>query len=167
MRVPDVIQEDLDVLFVGVNPGIRSGQTRHHYAHPSGRFWKALYDSGFTSRLLAPEEELLLLDYGIGVTNLVHRPTASASDLSAAELRRGATALRRKACRFRPAWAAILGIGAYRIGFQRPDAWVGSQEQTLCATRLWVLPGPTGRNAHFTQPRLVEEFVRLRQAIRR
>ena len=164
--VPDVVAHHLEVLFVGVNPGIRSGETHHHFAHPSSRLWTALYESGFTPQLFTSAGERALLDYGIGLTNLVDRPTHAADELTADELRRGGAQLRRKACRYRPAWVAILGVVAYRIAFEEPDAAVGAQHRTLCSSRLWVLPGPTGRNAHFPLPKLIEEFRHLRRQVR-
>lgn len=159
--VPDVIAPGLQVLFVGVNPGIRSGETHHHFAHPSSRLWTALYKSRFTPHVVRPDGERVLLEYGIGLTNLVDRPTGTAGELMSEELRRGGTQLRRKACRYRPDWVAILGVVAYRIAFDEPDAVVGLQRRTLCSSRVWVLPGPTGRNAHFPLPKLIEEFRRL------
>jgi double-stranded uracil-DNA glycosylase len=164
--VPDVVGPRLRVLFVGVNPGIRSGETHHHFAHPSSRLWTALYASGFTSQLLRPGGERALLDYDLGLTNLVDRPTRAADELTVAELRKGGAQLRLKACRYRPEWVAILGVVAYRIAFEEPDATVGAQRRTLCSSRLWVLPGPTGRNAHFPLPKLIEEFRRLRRRVR-
>lgn len=162
--VPDVIRRGLRFLFVGVNPGLRSGAARHHFAHPSSRFWRALHLGGFTPRLLLAEEEAELLCWGVGLTNLVHRPTATAGELTDRELRAGAQELARKVCRYRPEWVAILGVGAYRIAFRKRAATVGRQPELICGSSVWVLPGPTGRNAHFPIPLLVEEFRRFRQA---
>lgn len=148
VTVPDVVSKDLRVLFVGVNPGIRSGKTRHHFAHPSSRLWKALYDAGFTPGVVRPTEEEKLLEYRLGLTNLVDRPTPRADQLEAAELRGGARELERKTCAYHPHWVAVLGVIAYRVGFGEPQAVVGPQQRMLCSSRLWVLPGPTGRNAH-------------------
>lgn len=164
MIVPDVIDRDLRVLFVGVNPGVRSGETRHHFAHPSGRLWKALQAAGFTPDVLSPADEEKLLEHGLGLTNLVDRPTPSADLLRVEELRSGARDVERKACLYRPKWVAILGVVAYRLAFEDPDAVVGPQRRKLCSSGLWVLPGPTGRNAHYPLPRLIEEFKRLRTA---
>lgn len=164
MNVPDVISHDLRVLFVGVNPGIRSGETRHHFAHPSGRLWKALQSAGFTPEVLQPADEEKLVKYGLGLTNLVDRPTSSADQLRVDELRAGASQLQRKASHYRPRWVAVLGVVAYRLAFDEPTAVVGRQQRMLCASRLWVLPGPTGRNAHYPLPQLIEEFKRLRIA---
>lgn len=165
MIVPDVIGPDLRVLFVGVNPGVRSGETRHHFAHPSGRLWKALHAAGFTSEVLNPADEEKLIEYHLGLTNLVDRPTPSANLLRAEELRAGAGEVRRKACLYKPKWVAILGVMAYRLAFDEPDAVVGPQARKLCCSRLWVLPGPTGRNAHYPLPQLIEEFKLLRGAV--
>ena len=165
VTVPDVIAHDLRVLFVGVNPGIRSGETRHHFAHPSGRLWKALRDAGFTPEVLNPADEEKLLEYRLGLTNLVDRPTPSADLLRVDELWAGAREVERKACLYRPRWLAILGVVAYRLAFDEPRAVVGRQEQKLCSSRIWVLPGPTGRNAHYPLPQLIAEFRRLRAAV--
>ena len=167
MIVPDVIFPDLQILFVGVNPGIRSGETHHHFAHPSSRLWTALHESGFTPQLVLAAQERALLAYGLGLTNLVDRPTRAADELTADELRQGARRLRRKACRYRPLWVAVLGVVAYRIAFDEPVARIGPQSRTLCSSRLWVLPGPTGRNAHYPLPQLIEEFRHLRGAVQR
>lgn len=162
--VPDVIHQGLRFLFVGVNPGLQSGTARHHFAHPSSRFWKALHLGGFTPRLLLAEEEAELLSWGAGLTNLVHRPTATAGELTDHELQVGARELTRKVYRYRPDWVAILGVGAYRTAFRKSLATVGRQPEFICGSSVWVLPGPTGRNAHFPIPLLVEEFRRFRQA---
>lgn len=156
----------LQVLFVGVNPGIRSGETHHHFAHASSRLWMALYESGFTPHVVQPAGERALLRSGIGLTNLVDRPTRAADELTVDELRNGAATLRHKVCRYRPEWVAILGVVAYRIAFAEPDATVGRQTLKLCSSRVWVLPGPTGRNAHFPLPRLIREFNRLHRHVR-
>lgn len=164
--VPDVIGEELNVLFVGVNPGLRSAAVRHHFAHPSSRFWKAVHLGGFTPRVLLAEEEAELLQWGVGLTNLVHRPTATARELSDHELQAGALELTRKVRWYRPEWVATLGLVAYRVAFSQQAAGLGRQPGLICGSRIWVLPGPTGRNAHYPIPRLVEEFRRFRQAAR-
>src|SRR5438445_7313198 len=115
--VPDVIGQDLNVLFVGVNPGPRSAAVRHHFAHPSSRFWKALHLGGFTPRVLLAEEEAQLLQWGVGLTNLVHRPTATARELADHELQAGALELTRKVRRYRPEWIATLAGLACRRRF--------------------------------------------------
>lgn len=161
MIVPDVIAWRLRVLFVGVNPGLRSGLAAHHFAHPSGRLWKALQAAGFTPMVLKPSEEARLLEYGLGIANLVDRPTRTAGELRPGELREGGRRLARLSCEYRPRWVAILGVVAYRLAFDDPHAVVGPQERRLCESRVWVLPGPTGRNAHYPLPKLVQEFKRF------
>lgn len=108
--VPDVIRADLDVLFCGINPGVRSGELRRHFARPGNRFWKVLHGAGFTDRLLDPSEQEALLDYGVGITNLVERTSRAASDLSPGELRQGAVSLASKVARLRPRFVAVLGV---------------------------------------------------------
>ncbi|HEX2609574.1 MAG TPA: G/U mismatch-specific DNA glycosylase, partial [Gemmatimonadales bacterium] len=139
-RVPDLIEPNLEVLFCGINPGLYSGATGHHFARPGNRFWPALHRSGFTPTLLSPWEEQSLLKLGIGITNLVARATAAASDLTDAELRAGRRRLERKVRRYTPRWVAVVGIGAYRTAFDRPRAVIGPQPERLHRSRLWVLP---------------------------
>ena len=166
--IPDVVAPGLSVLFSGINPGLWSAATGHHFARPGNRFWPTLHRSGFTARRLAPEEQWMLLDVGLGITNVASRATARADELTRQELLQGAKILREKVARFRPAWLAVVGIGAYRTGFGRPDAVVGPQDETqddtLGETRVWVLPNPSGLNAHWPAPALAAEFGRLREA---
>lgn len=164
--IRDVIADDLDVLFCGINPGLYSGATGHHFARPGNRFWPALHRSGFTPRLLHPSEERELLSLGLGITNIVARTTARADELTEDELRRGGAALKRKIRRRRPRWFAVLGLTAYRIGFGRRDAGVGPQDATVGDTRIWLLPNPSGLNAHYQLDALAEEFARLAEAAR-
>jgi TDG/mug DNA glycosylase family protein len=165
--VPDVAAPRLDVLFCGINPGLYSGAVGHHFARPGNRFWKALHGSGFTPILLGPFDEHELLPLALGITNLVERATAGATDLDPAELRAGADRLRRKVRRLEPRFLAVLGVGAFRTAFAEPDAVVGPQELRLGAARVWVLPNPSGLNAHYQLPGLTAEFERLRTAVRR
>jgi double-stranded uracil-DNA glycosylase len=160
-RVPDVIAPGLDVLFCGINPGLYSGATGHHFARPGNRFWPALHRAGFTDRQLEPFEERALLDHGLGVTNLVARATARADELTPDELHRGARRLARKVVEQEPRFLAVLGLSAYRDGFGRRDAAIGPQQQMIGTTRLWVLPNPSGLNAHYQLPALAAEFGRL------
>jgi TDG/mug DNA glycosylase family protein len=162
--IPDVLGPDLDVVFVGINPGLWSGAVGHHFARPGNRFWKALYGSGFIDRLLSPFEDASLLDWSLGVTNLVARTTARADELSADEIRRGARELEERLAPLRPRFVAVLGIGAYRTGFGRPDAAVGPQDEELGGARLWVLPNPSGLNAHHQLDDLAARFRALRAA---
>jgi double-stranded uracil-DNA glycosylase len=160
--VPDVIAPGLDVVFCGINPGLYSGAVGHHFARPGNRFWRALHASGFTNRVLSPFEEVELLNFGLGITNLVARATSTADRLTRAELARGGAALPAKLNRYRPRWVAFLGITAYRAAFDRKDAVVGDQQETLGASRVWLLPNPSGLNAHYQVPDLAREFGRLR-----
>jgi double-stranded uracil-DNA glycosylase len=162
--IPDVLGPDLDVVFVGINPGLWSGAVGHHFARPGNRFWKALYASGFTDRLLSPFEDASLLDANLGVTNLVARTTGRADELSADEIRRGARELEERLAPLRPRFVAVLGIGAYRTGFGRPHAALGPQEQDLGGSRVWVLPNPSGLNAHHQLDDLTDRFRALRGA---
>jgi len=164
-KVPDVIGPDLRVLFCGINPGRWSGAVGHHFAHPGNRFWKALHLAGFTDEVVSPREERSLLACGVGVTNLVARTTAAAADLNPEELRRGMAVLERKVRRFRPRVVAVLGLGAYRTAFGHPGAGVGCQPERLGPAALWVLPNPSGLQAHYQLDSLVEQFRRLRTAV--
>ncbi len=163
-RVPDVLAPGLRVVFVGINPGLYSAATGHHFARPGNRFWKALHAGGLTPRVLRPDEERELLALGLGVTNIVARSTAVASELSADELRAGARALERKLRRARPAFAAFLGLGAYRTAFARPRAVAGKQPERIGDTRVWLLPNPSGLNANHQLPDLAAAFAELAKA---
>jgi TDG/mug DNA glycosylase family protein len=160
--IPDVIAAGLRVLFSGINPGLYSAATWQHFARPGNRFWPALHRSGFTPRQFRPDEQEQLLDLGLGITNVVARATARADELSHAELREGGQELAAKVGRLRPGWLAVVGVTAYRTAFGRPRAGVGPQEETLGSSRLWVLPNPSGLNAHWTPDSLAAEFARLR-----
>jgi len=160
--VPDVIAPRLAVLFCGINPGLYSGATGHHFARPGNRFWPALHASGLTDRLLQPWEERVLPDYGLGVTNLVARATAAAAELDRTELQAGRTRLERKVRRYRPVCVAVLGVGAYRAAFGQARADLGRQPEPLGSAVLWVLPNPSGLNASYRLPELASRFAALR-----
>jgi len=162
--VPDVIAPGLRVLFCGINPGLYSGATGHHFARPGNRFWPALHRSGFTPRQLAPWEEAELPALGLGITNLVDRTTAVAAELTPAELRAGGERLAAKVERFRPGWLAVLGVSAFRDAFGFKDGAVGEWAGRIGGARVWLLPNPSGLNAHYQLPRLAAEFARLREA---
>lgn len=149
------------MLFCGINPGLYSAATGHHFARPGNRFWPALHKSGFTPRLLQPSEEKQLLLAGYGLTNLAARATASADELTPAELVAGRKQLARKVRRYRPRMVAFLGMGAYRHAFGDPDANLGPQAQAFEAAAVWVLPSPSGLNANYQMPELVKLFRRL------
>lgn len=161
--IPDVIAANLKVLFCGINPGLYSAATGHHFARPGNRFWPALHQSGFTARQLRPDEQNLLLDFGLGITNIVPRASARADELTPAELRAGAARLTRLAAKFHPRYLAIVGISAYRTAFDRPKATIGEQSDSIADSRLWVLPNPSGLNAHYQLPALVNEFRALKE----
>ncbi|MPZ84376.1 MAG: G/U mismatch-specific DNA glycosylase [Actinophytocola sp.] len=160
--LPDVIAPGLAVLFSGINPGLYSAATGHHFARPGNRFWPALHRSGFTPRQLHPSEQDELTALGLGATNIVARATARADELTPDELRRGAELLAALAERYAPRFVAIVGISAYRTAFTRPKATIGPQDERIGGARLWVLPNPSGLNAHYQLPALAEEFRALR-----
>jgi TDG/mug DNA glycosylase family protein len=160
--IPDVLAGGLRVVFAGINPGLYSAATGHHFARPGNRFWPALHRSGFTPRQFRPDEQDQLLALGLGITNVAPRATARAAELSPAELREGALALQDKVARFRPQWLAVLGVTVYRTAFGSPGAIVGPQAASLGPARVWVLPNPSGLNAHWTPAALAGEFARLR-----
>src|SRR4029450_4242508 len=163
-RLPDVIEPGLKVLFCGINPGLYSAAVGHHFARPGNRFWGALHAAGFTERTFVPSDDKRLLQSGYGLTNLVARATAQANELTGDELVLGRRRLERKVRRYAPRWVAILGIGAYRAAFQRPQATWGPQPERLGRSRLWVLPNPSGLNASHQPVDLARAFRRLRRA---
>jgi len=161
----DVIGPGLRVLFCGINPSLYSAAIGHHFGRPGNRFWPALHRGGFTERLLSPYEDRTLPKRGLGLTNLAGRATAAAEELSDDELIAGRGRLERKVRRHRPAWVAFLGVMAYRTAFGRPLASLGLQDETIGATRLWVLPSPSGLNAHYRLDALGGLFAALRTAV--
>jgi TDG/mug DNA glycosylase family protein len=162
LTIPDVIGPGLRVLFSGINPGLYSAATGHHFARPGNRFWPALYRSGFTDRLLDPAEQELLLDRGLGITNLAARATARADELTAAELAEGAAILTAKLATLRPSWLAVLGVTAFRTAFRQKAAEAGPQA-SIGPTQVWLLPNPSGLNASWPTPRLEQAFRDLRE----
>jgi TDG/mug DNA glycosylase family protein len=163
--VPDVLAPGLKVLFCGINPGLYTAAVGHHFARPGNRFWPALHEGGFTPRVLSPYEERELLPRGYGITNVVPRATASADELSAEEFAAGGRCLLAKVRHYRPRLLAVLGIGAYRSAFGRPRAALGLQPETVGETKLWVLPNPSGLNAHYGARDLGRMFRALREAV--
>jgi len=160
--IPDVVAPGLRVLFAGINPGLYSAATGYHFARPGNRFWPTLYAAGFTDRVLRPEEQRQLLPLGLGITNVVDRATARADELTPAEIRAGARVLAAKVARLAPQWLAVVGITVYRAAFDRPGATTGRQEETLSGAGIWVLPNPSGLNAHESVLSLAEAFRELR-----
>ena len=163
--VPDLIAPRLRVLFCGINPGLYSGAVGCHFARPGNRFWPALYAAGFTERQLSPFEERELLKGGYGITNVVERATAAAAELSASEFVEGGRRLVAKVQRYRPRCLAVLGIGAYRAAFDRPKAQLGRQDVMIGDSVVWVLPNPSGLNAHYQPKDLARVFGELRAAV--
>lgn len=163
--IPDLIAPGIAVLFCGINPSLYSAYTGHHFARPGNRFWPALFGGGFTDRLLSPDQGALLLAQGIGITNLVSRATVAADELSDEELITGGQLLAGKIHIYRPKAAAILGISAFRAAFDLPRSALGPQPDMLPPARIWVLPNPSGLNAHYTPTDLGRIFGEFRQAI--
>jgi double-stranded uracil-DNA glycosylase len=159
--IVDLVGPDLRVLFCGINPGTLSGELGLHFARTGNRFWKLLCAGGFTESVLLPAEQHALPGLGIGITNLVGRATAGASELSATELREGATQLETKVGMLRPRCVAVLGLQAYRTAFLRPKAVIGAQPERLCGAPLWLLPNPSGLQAHYQLPEMSEMFKAL------
>ncbi len=164
-RIPHVLAEDLALVFVGINPGLWSGATGHHFAKPGNRFWPTLHRSGFTDRQLMPHEDVWLPRYGLGVTNMVGRTTARADELTHDEIRTGGRSLARRLRPFRPRAVAIVGLGAFRIAFDRPGAQVGRSDVVVAGAPVWVLPNPSGLNAHYQLDGLAACFAELRVAL--
>jgi TDG/mug DNA glycosylase family protein len=159
-----VLGPQLRVLFCGINPGLYSAATGYHFARPGNRFWPALHAAGFTPRLLHPSEQRLLLQAGCGITNLVARATASAAELAPPEFIAGRRRLARKIRRWRPATVAFLGVGAYRLAFGLHKSSLGAQPARFAGAAVWVLPNPSGLNANYQLPQLVQLFRALRKA---
>ena len=152
----------LSVLFVGINPSLRSAEVGHHFARPGNRFWPTLYAAGFTPRRLSPEEDGLLPSFGVGVVNFVSRPTRSADELTVAELRAGAAELEDTVRAWAPRLVAVVGLVAYRSAFRRPRASKGLQQELVGGRPVWVLPNPSGLNAHYKPA----DFARLYEQAR-
>lgn len=165
--IDDIIGPNLRVLFCGINPGLYSGVTGHHFARPGNRFWPTLHAAGFTPRQLHPSEERELLPLGYGITNLVARATATADELAPHELVEGGARLQAKVDAFRPRVLAVLGVTAFRTAFGQPRAVLGRQEQPFGATPVWILPNPSGLNAHYQLADLARVYGELRQAAER
>ncbi len=162
--VPDLIRPGLLVLFSGINPSLYSAAVGHHFARPGNRFWPALAAGGFTSRRLSPFEESELLGSGCGITNVVDRATVAADELAPEEFVEGGRRLAAKVETYRPRFIAFLGILAYRAAFDRPRAVVGPQPEAIGGAMVWVLPNPSGLNAHYNLADLGVLFASLRAA---
>jgi double-stranded uracil-DNA glycosylase len=157
----DLVGPDLRVLFCGINPGTLSGELGLHFARRGNRFWRLLCAGGFTESVLSPADQHVLPELGIGITNLVGRVTAAASELSAAELRQGATELQSRVEVLQPRCVAVLGLQAYRTAFRRPRAVIGPQPEALGPALLWLLPNPSGLQARYQVPEMEEMYRSL------
>ena len=160
--LPDVIAPDLDVLFCGINPSLMSAERGHHFARPGNRFWPAISLAGLTPRLFTPDEDRELPRYGLGITNVVARPTRAAAELTPEELREGAAALAELVAQYRPTVLAVLGVTAWRTAFGRPKAVMGLQPERVGGAATWVAPNPSGLNAHFQVADLARIYRQLR-----
>ncbi|MBI4345967.1 MAG: mismatch-specific DNA-glycosylase [Elusimicrobia bacterium] len=159
--VADVIRPGLKILFVGINPGLYTAAIGHHFGRPGNRFWPSLVRSGLVPAGTDAWRSAQLPEWGLGITNIVDRATATADELSPEELRAGAERLALKLLKYRPRVAAFLGLGLYRVAYARPQAALGPQPERIGRTQLWVLPNPSGLNAHFQVPDYARLFRRL------
>lgn len=167
--VPDVAREGLDVLFVGINPGLVSAREGHHFANPANGFWRLLHESGFTARRLAPAEERLLLDAGLGITNLVARETPGVAELTKEDVAKGRVALARKIARLSPKAVVFVGLTAYRMfrALRTEPVACGEQHDRIAGARVFVVPNPSGRNAHFRYEEMLAAFREVASALGR
>lgn len=163
-EIPDLIQTGLKVVLVGINPSLYSGATGKHFARPGNRFWPALHLGGWTSRQLSPWEDDDLLATGVGITNLVARATARADELNDEELREGRKILEAKVQKYEIPWVAFVGITAYRIAYEDRKAKIGKQQTRCGHANVWVLPNPSGLNAHYQLADFGKLFGELREA---
>jgi TDG/mug DNA glycosylase family protein len=163
-EVPDLIGPDLRLLFVGINPGLWTAATQTHFAHPGNRFYPALLQAGIIEREIdrgigmSDDDRRHLVERGVGITNVVHRATAKASELTVAELREGGARLRALVRERKPQVVAIAGITAYRSAFGEPKAAMGEQPEAFEGACLWVVPNPSGLNAHETTASLAAAY---------
>jgi double-stranded uracil-DNA glycosylase len=162
--IPDLGGPGIRVLLVGINPSLWSGWAGLHFARPGNRLWRTLHGAGFTDRVLLPSETESILAAGLGITNLVARATARADELSAEEIRAGVEPLRALVEAWAPAFVAFLGISTFRVAFAAPKATVGRQAERFGGAGVWVLPNPSGLNAHYQQPALTAAYAELRAA---
>jgi len=161
----DLISTSLDVVFCGINPGMRSAAVGLHFANRTNRFWRVLHLAGFTDRQLEPEEARLLLDYGLGITSAVARPTVSATDLSRADYIAAQPAFERKIARYKPKYLAFLGKPACSVFLNQRDLEWGLQPTTLARSAVWVLPSPSGLNRAFSIDTLTDAYRELFEAV--
>ena len=164
-QISDVIAPGIKLLFCGINPGLYTAAIEKHFGRPGNRFWPALFAGGITPRLYSPFEQHLLLIDNIGITNLVNRATARADEVGEKELQKGAEFLSEKIARYKPEAVAILGITTYRTAFKKPRAKLGLQDDVISGAKIWVLPNPSGLNAHFQIKDLGLLFAQLKSGV--
>lgn len=164
-QVADLIAPNLKLLFCGINPGLYSAYSGYHFARPGNRFWRVLFAAGFTNRLLHPSEQKEILSLGYGITNLVDRPSVSAAELTVSEFVEGGKRLTKKLAESSPQWVAFVGVEAYRKAFSKPKAKIGRQEELISGVKVWVLPSPSGLNAHYSVADLTALFSALRLSL--
>lgn len=164
LRLTDRVRPGVQVLFVGINPGVRSALTNHHFAGYSNRFWKLLYDARLVPEPIGCQDDDRLPEWGLGITNLVARPTPGIDTIRPGEYAAGLVILRRKLRRWRPRVVALVGVTLYRVIFDAPRARVafGVQAETLEQAAVFVLPNPSGRNANYSYADMREAFAALR-----
>lgn len=167
--VPDVVAQGLDVLFVGINPGRASARAGHHFANPANGFWRLLHEAGFTPRRFEPIEDRRLLELGLGITNLVARESAGVADLTREEMLKGAETLGRNLERWRPRAIVFVGFTAWgpfaRRWRLKATARAGRQPRRFAGARVFVLPNPSGRNAHFSYAQMRARYRRVARAL--
>ena len=159
--LPDLIEDDLDILFVGINPSLKSAEVGHYYAGPGNLFWKCLHESGLTPVLVPPDQDVRVLEWGIGITDCVKRPSRGAADVRKVEFLDGAPLLKAKIARYRPAIVCFNGLMGYRSCFDSAAA-LGLQPGDLGGAHVFVVPSTSAANAGFTRAERVEWFCRLR-----
>ena len=164
--IPDLVGPAVRLLLVGINPSLYSGWTGRHFARPGNRLWRTLHEAGFTERRLDPADTDEILAAGLGITNLVARATARADELTDEEVRAGVAPLRRLVRALGVPHVAFLGVSTYRVAFRRPKAAVGRQDEPFEGAEAWVLPNPSGLNAHYQQPALTAAYAEVRAAVR-
>ena len=174
--LPDYLAPCLSILFVGINPGLRSSEVGHHYAGPSNRFWKLLFEAGLVPHHMTCQDDDRLLDYGYGLTNLIAKPTAGSQDLVKQDFLEGRDVLVSKIKQYQPALVAILGITVARVLFPAATSHAsgkrgavcsiqtGLQSELLAGVRVFVLPNPSGRNAHYSYQDMKRLFSELKVA---
>jgi TDG/mug DNA glycosylase family protein len=172
--LPDYLQPSLDVVLVGINPGVRSAEVGHHFAGPGNKFWRLLFESGLVPRRMCYGEDSTLPEHGIGITNIVARPSRSSSDLKGKDFEKGRARLVRKIETYRPRAAAFVGLTVFRelwpaiaSGAAPREIACGPRPESIGKTALFVLPNPSGRNAHFTYGEMLSHWRGLARFLRR